>query len=315
MANKSAAKLSNRSRNMSHLRWQLNLVKRNWIGYVFVAPFLFIFLLFTLAPIALSLVLSLTNFNMIEFPDFVFMDNYIQLFLDDELFITSLKNTLIFSAIVGPSTFILSWLVAWFINELPPRVRAIVTFIFYAPSISGSVYIVWQTLFSGDAYGWVNGALLNMNVINEPILFFKTEEWIWPLVIMVALWTSLGTSFLSNIAGLQGIPRHLFEAAAIDGVKNRWQEAWYVTLPSMKPQLLFGAVMSITGSFGFGSIITTLCGFPSVNYCAYTLSHHLDDYGSTRWEVGYASAISFVIFLLCFGCNAMINKLLSKVGQ
>ncbi len=315
MANKSAAKLANRASHSSHFRWQLNLAKRNWIGYVFVAPFLFIFVLFTLAPIVLSLVLSLTNFNMIEFPDFVFMDNYIQLFLDDELFLTALKNTLIFSAIVGPATFIISWLVAWFINEIPPKIRAFVTFIFYAPSISGQVYIVWQTLFSGDAYGWVNGMLLNMGLIDTPIIFFKTEEWIWPLVIAVALWTSLGMSFLSNIAGLQGVPRHLFEAAAIDGVKNRWQEAWYVTLPSMKPQLLFGAVMSITGSFGFGSVITTLCGFPSVNYCAYTLSHHLDDYGSTRWEVGYASAISFVIFLLCFGCNAVINKLLAKVGQ
>lgn len=315
MADKSDVKLSNRKKNLSHLRWQLNLVKRNWIGYVFVAPFLFLFILFTLTPIVLSLVLSLTNFNMLEIPDFVFMDNYIQLFLDDDLFLTALKNTLIFSAIVGPSSYVLAFLVAWFINELPPKVRAVVTFIFYAPSISGSVYIVWQTLFSSDAYGWVNGALLNMGITSEPILFFQTEEYVWPLIIAVSLWTSLGTSFLSNIAGLQGINRSLYEAAAMDGIKNRWQEVWYVTLPSMKPQLLFGAVMSITASFGFGSVITTLCGFPSVNYCAYTLSHHLDDYGSSRWEVGYASAISFIIFLLCFGCNEVIQKLLSKVGQ
>lgn len=300
---------------MSHFRWQLNLAKRNWIGYVFVAPFLFIFVLFTLVPIVLSLVLSLTNFNMLEFPDFVFMDNYIQLFLDDDLFLTALKNTLIFSAIVGPSSYVLSFLVAWFINELPPKIRAFVTFIFYAPSIAGNVYIVWKTLFSGDAYGWVNGALINMNLITEPIQFFNDEDYVWPLIILVSLWTSLGTSFLSNIAGLQAIERPQLEAAAIDGIKNRWQEAWYITLPNMKPQLLFGAVMSITGSFGFGAVITELCGFPSVNYCAYTLSHHLDDYGSTRWEVGYASAISFIIFLLCFGCNSVINKLLSKVGQ
>lgn len=315
MANKTDAKLSNRTKNISHFRWQLNLAKRNWIGYVFVAPFLFIFVLFTLVPIALSLVLSLTNFNMLEIPDFVFMDNYIQLFLDDDLFLTALKNTLIFSAIVGPSSYVLSFLVAWFINELPPKVRAFVTFIFYAPSIAGNVYIVWKTLFSGDAYGWVNGALLNMNIITEPIQFFQNEDYVWPLIILVSLWTSLGTSFLANIAGLQGVPRDQYEAAAIDGIKNRWQEAWYVTLPNMKEQLLFGAVMSITGSFGFGAVITELCGFPSVNYCAYTLSHHLDDYGGSRWEVGYASAISFIIFLLCFGCNAVINKLLSKVGQ
>ena len=206
-------------------------------------------------------------------------------------------------------------MVAWFINELDPRIRAIVTLIFYAPSISGQVYLIWGTLFSGDAYGWVNGALLNLGLINTEIQFFKDADYVMPLCIVVALWTSLGTSFLSFIAGLQGIDRSLYEAAAVDGIKNRWQELWYVTLPTMKPQLMFGAIMSITSSFGFGAVVTALCGFPSVDYAAHTIMHHLDDYGGQRFETGYASAIAVVLFAIMIGANVLVKNIISKVGQ
>ena len=280
-----------------------------------IAPFMILFFIFTIIPVALSLVLSFTSFNMLEWPKFIFMDNYITLFLDDDLFVTALKNTFIFAAVTGPASYLISYIVAWFINELPPKVRAIVTLIFYAPSIAGNVYLIWGTLFSGDAYGWVNGFLLDMGVIDSPILWFQNADYVMPLIIMVALWTSLGTSFLSFIAGLQGINKSLYEAGAIDGVKNRWQELWYITLPSMKPQLMFGAILSITGSFGFGGIVTALAGNPSVDYVAYTLTHHLEEYQGNRWEVGYASAISFILFLIMIGCNVLISKLISKLGE
>ena len=274
-----------------------------------------LFFLFTIIPVFLSLVLSFTSFNMLEWPKFIFMDNYITLFLDDELFITALKNTLIFAAITGPVSYILSFVVAWFINELSPKIRAIVTLIFYAPSISGNVYLIWATLFSSDAYGWANGILMKLGFIDEPILWFQNAKYVMPLCIIVALWMSLGTAFLSFIAGLQGINKSLYEAGAIDGVKNRWQELWYITLPSMKPQLMFGAILSITGAFGFGPVVTALAGNPSVDYVAYTLNHHLTEYQGTRWEVGYASAISFILFLMMIGCNVLITKLIAKVGQ
>lgn len=132
---------------------------------------------------------------------------------------------------------------------------------------------------------------------------------------MVALWGSLGMTFLSFIAGLQGIDRSLYEAGSIDGISNRWQEVWYITLPSMKPQLMFGAVMSITGAFGFGDIVTTLCGNPPTDYVGYTVTHHISEYGSVRWEVGYSSALTFLMFLIMVGANLLINKLISKVGQ
>ena len=314
MSKKVASQTATRT-EMTKAQWTWFQMKQHKVAYFMVAPFMILFLIFTVIPVVASLFLSLTTFNMLQVPKFIFLDNYVTLFLDDDLWITALKNTLVFAAIVGPASYILSFLVAWFINELPPKVRAVVTLIFYAPSISGNAYLIWQTLFASDSYGWVNGKLLSWGMIDAPILWFENEKYVMGLCIIVALWTSLGTSFLSFIAGLQGIDTAQFEAAAVDGIKNRWQELWYVTLPNMHSQLLFGAVMSITSAFSFGAIVTTLAGHPSVNYVAYTISHHLNEYQNTRWEVGYASAISFVLFLMMIGSNMAISKLLSKVGR
>ena len=236
------------------------------------------------------------------------------MFLDDDLFITALQNTLMFAITTGPASYILSFVLAWFINELSPKVRAVVTFIFYAPSISGQVYLIWGTLFSSDSYGWANAVLLKLGIIDAEIAWFQNETYVMPLCIIVSLWTSLGTSFLAFIAGLQGVRRDLYEAGAIDGIKNRWQELWFITLPYMRPQLLLSAILAITGSFSFGGVITALVGFPSPNYCAHTIMHHLDDYGWTRFEMGYASAIATILFLMMIGCNMLVNKLLRKVG-
>lgn len=300
---------------MTKAEWTWFLVRKNKTAYFMVLPFMFIFVLFTVVPVVASLFLSFTQFNMLEAPKFIFMDNYITLFLDDELFITALKNTLIFAAVTGPVSYLLSFVVAWFINELPPKIRAIVTLVFYAPSIAGNAYLIWTTLFSSDAYGWANAILMELGIIDTPILWFQNATYVMPLCIIVALWMSLGTAFLSFIAGLQGINKSLYEAGAIDGVKNRWQELWYITLPSMKPQLMFGAILAITGAFGFGPVVTALAGNPSVDYVAYTLNHHLAEYQGTRWEVGYASAISFIMFLMMIGANMLITKLIAKVGQ
>ncbi|MBQ4509230.1 MAG: sugar ABC transporter permease [Clostridia bacterium] len=302
---------------MTKAQWTWKEMKRNKVAYLMIAPFMFVFILFTALPVVLSLLLSLTNFNMLEINAdmFVWFENYKRLFFDDDIFLLACKNTLIFAAVTGPVSYILSFLVAWFINELSPRLRALVTLVFYAPSISGSVYLIWGIMFSNDSYGIVNGILLDLGIINTPILWFYDEKYAMTLCIVVALWMSLGTAFLSFIAGLQTINKSLFEAAAVDGIKNRWQELWYITLPMMKPQLMFGAVMAITGSFGFGGVVTALCGFPSVNYSCHTIMHCLEDYGSQRWEVGYASAIAFVLFLIMIGANTLVNKALSKVGQ
>ena len=302
-------------KDISRFRYTLKEMNRYKVGYVMIAPFMLVFTLFTVAPVVVSMVISFTDFNLLQAPNFVFLDNYIRLFLDDDIFLIAIKNTFVFAAIVGPAGYLMSYMVAWFINELEPKIRAVVTLIFYAPSISGHVYLIWGTLFSGDSYGWVNGLLLNYGIINEEIQFFENADYVMPLCIVVALWMSLGPSSLSFIAGLQGVDRSLYEAGAVDGVRNRWQELWYITLPSMRPQLMFGAIMSITSSFGFGGVVDALCGNPSVDYCAWTIMHHLNDYGGARFEVGYSSAIAVVLFAIMMGANALVKKLISKVGS
>ena len=312
---KTAQKQAAARKDITMAQWVWKEMKRNWIAYVMVAPYMILFTIFTVLPVLLSVVLSFTDFNMLQFPGFVFLDNYITLFFDDDIFLTACKNTFIFACIVGPASYLMSFLVAWFINELPPKIRAVVTLVFYAPSISGNVYLIWGTLFSGDSYGWVNAWLIQFGLIDKEIQFFEDADWVMPLCIVVALWTSLGTAFLSFIAGLQGVRQELYEAGAVDGIKNRWQELWYITLPQMRPQLMFGAVMAITNSFGFGGIVTALCGFPSVDYCAHTIMHHLEDYGSQRLEYGYSSTIAVVLFAIMIGANSLVRKVLSKVGE
>ena len=315
MSQKKEKKQAVARNEMTKLQWTWHEIKRNKAAYLMVAPFMIIFTCFTILPVVLSAVLSLTNFNLLQIPDFVGADNYIRLFLDDDIFIIACQNTLIFAAIVGPVSYIMSFLVAWFINELSPKIRAVVTLIFYAPSISGNAYLIWKTLFSSDRYGWANAILLEMGMIDTEIAFFEDADYVMPLCIIVALWTSLGTSFLAFIAGLQGIDKAQFEAGAVDGVRNRWQELYYITLPNMKDQLMFGAIMSITGSFGFGAVVDALCGFPSVDYAAHTIVHHLNDYGGSRFETGYASAIAVILFVIMVGANAVVKKIISKVGS
>ncbi len=298
----------------SKLQWTWIEMKKYKVAYAMIAPFFLLFFVFTVVPVLLSVVLSFTTFNLLEFPDFIWFDNYIRLFLSDDIFLTSLKNTFIFACITGPVSYLLSLFIAWFINELKPKLRAFVTLIFYAPSIAGNVYLIWTLLFSGDQYGLVNSWLMQLGILNSPVLWFQDTDYIFPLVIVVALWTSLGTSFLTFIAGFQVVDKSLYEAGAVDGIKNRWQELWYITLPTMKPQLMLGAILAITNSFGFGAVITALVGFPSPDYCVHTIMHHLQDYGGSRFEMGYASAIATLLFLMMVGANAGVTKMLRKVG-
>ena len=252
---------------------------------------------------------------MLEMPDFVGWKNYIKLLLEDDIFMVSLKNTLLFAVVTGPISYILCLLFAWIINEFKGKLRAFLTLIFYAPSISGNAYVVWNLILTGDRYGYLNGLLLKYEIINEAILWMKTAKFVLPVLIVVQLWLSLGTGFLAFIAGLQTVDKSLYEAAAIDGVKNRWQELWFVTLPAMKPQLMFGAVMQITQSFAVADISINLAGNPSINYAGATVVTHLLDYGSTRFEMGYASAIATILFLLMVGTNKLVQNMLRRVGD
>jgi multiple sugar transport system permease protein len=290
-------------------------IYRNRASYLMMAPYFMLFFFFTVLPVLMSVGLSFTYFNMLEPPSFVGWGNYLKLLLDDDIFIQSLKNTLIFAVVTGPLSYLLCLLFAWIINEFKGKLRAFLTLVFYAPSICGNAYMVWNLILTGDRYGYLNGILLRLDIINEAILWMKTEKYIMPVLIVVQLWLSLGTGFLAFIAGLQTVDRNMYEAAAIDGVKNRWQELWFVTLPAMKPQLMFGAVMQITQSFAVADISINLAGNPSVNYAGATVVTHLLDYGSTRLDMGYASAIATLLFLLMVGTNKLVQRVLRRVGE
>lgn len=290
-------------------------LKQNKASYIMMAPYFILFFFFTVAPVIISIGLSFTYFNMLEAPTFVGWENYVRLILEDDIFMIALKNTLLFAVITGPVSYFLCLLFAWIINEFSGKLRAFLTLIFYAPSIVGNAYLVWNVILTGDRYGLLNGLLLKLDFINEAKVWMKTEQYILPILIIVQLWLSLGTGFLAFIAGLQTVDRSLYEAAAIDGVKNRWQELYYVTLPAMKPQLMFGAVMQITQSFAVADISINLAGNPSVNYAGATVVTHLLDYGSTKFEMGYASAIATVLFLLMVGTNKLVQKILRRVGE
>jgi len=289
--------------------WRLHKEK-----YILMAPFILLFLVFTLVPVVISLVLSLTDFNMFQSPNWVGLANYVNLFAFDEVFLIALRNTLLLAVITGPLSYLLCFIFAWIINELPNKFRAVMTLVFYAPSISGNTFLLWGLFFSSDMHGFFNAYAMNWGFINEPVLWFETEQYIMPILIIVQLWMSIGVSFLAFIAGFQNVDKSLYESGAVDGIRNRWQELWFITLPSMKPQLMFGAVMQITASLSIAAISIELMGFPTVNYAGHTILTHLHDYGTLRYEMGYASAIATVLFFMMMFTNILVQKLLRRMN-
>lgn len=306
-------KLERWSKRGSRLRREL-FIKRQY--YYLVAPYTLLFLIFTVIPVLISLVISFTYFNLLEFPTFVGWENYMRLFVDDKVFTIAIRNTLILAVVTGPVSYIAAFVFAWLINEIGNKwLRSFMTLIFYAPSISGNVYLVWRLIFSSDIYGYANAFLIQYGFIYEPITWLADPTYIIWIIMIVQLWLSLGVSFLAFIAGLQTVNRELYEAAAVDGIKNRWQELWYITLPQMKPQLLFGAVIQITSSLAVAEVATQIAGFPSIQYAGHTIVTHLVDYGSLRLEMGYASAIATILFLFMIGANLLIRRVLRRVGS
>lgn len=288
--------------------------KKSKMCYLFLAPYAIIFTMFYILPVISSICLSFTYYNILEPPKFIGLQNYISLFLQDDVFLTGVKNTFMIAIITGPLGYIASFLFAWLINELPRWLRTMAIVVFYAPSIAGNIFVIFSVFFRGDAYGYVNAFLMNIGALDTPLLWLTDPRYMLPICMVVILWMSLGSGFLAFVAGLQGVDRSQFEAGYMDGVKNRWQELWYITLPNMKPMLMFGAVMSITSAFGVCDVTMQLCGYPSTDYAARTIVTHLFDYGFSRFEMGYASAIATVLFLTMILCNKVIQSLLRRVG-
>jgi len=284
------------------------------VCYIFLAPYAIVFTLFFIAPLVISIFFSFTYFNILEPPKFIGLRNYINLLLADDVFLIAVKNTFIMAAITGPIGYIMAFLFAWFINELPRYIRAFVTLVFYAPSLATGAFMIWTLIFSGDAYGYINGLLMSIGILDQPVLWLTDPRFMMPVILVVILWMSLGAGFLAFFAGLSTIDPSLYEAGLVDGITNRWQELWYITLPNMKGMLMFGAVMAITQSFGVADVTIVLAGFPSTDYAVHTVVNHLIDFGSYRFEMGYASAIATILFLTMILCKVVIQKMLSRVG-
>ena len=289
-------------------------IYKHRVCYLFLAPYALVFLLFFVTPLLISIFFSFTYFNILEPPRFIGLRNYINLLLADDVYLTSVKNTFIMAAVTGPIGYIMAFLFAWFINELPRYIRAVVTLIFYAPSIAGSAFLIWALIFSGDAYGYINGFLMSSGILDQPVLWLTDPKYMMPIMLIIILWMSLGAGFLAFIAGLSTIDPSLYEAGVVDGISNRWQELWYITLPNMKGMLMFGAVMSITQAFGVGEVTQLLAGLPSTDYAVHTVVNHLVDYGAIRFEMGYASAIATILFFTMILCHFIIQKMLRRVG-
>ncbi len=271
----------------------------NKSAYVFLAPYLILFTTFIIVPTLIAVALSFTNFNTIETPSFIGFLNYINLLTRDEIFMQYvLPNTIMYALIVGPGGYALSFLLAWALAQLSKGPRTILALIFYSPSMTSGVAmtVLWKIIFSGDQSGYLNSWLISLGIINEPIIWLIDSRFLLPIVIIVALWSSMGVGFLAMLAGILNADESLYEAAAIDGVKNRFQEVWYITIPTMKPQMLFGAVMAIVGTFQNGLIGVQLSGAnPTPNYAAQLIVNHIEDYGFIRYEMGYAAAVSVVL--------------------
>lgn len=293
----------------------ITTVKDRWQVYLLIAPFLVLFVLMTVLPVISSIVLSFFNFDMVSLPKFTGLDNYLRMFIQDDVFPIILKNTIVLAILTGPLGFLLSFVLAWMINEFGPGMRTILSFMFYVPSLVGNALYIWTVIFANDSYGYMNSFLLSTGLITSPIQWFSNETYIVPIVVIIQLWMSMGVSFLANISALQNINPELFEAGAVDGIRNRWQELWYITLPGMQHMLLFSAVMQIASAFSISAVITTLAGYPTVGYAADTIVSYLTDVGSVKYEMGYASALSVILFILMFGTRKLIVQLLKKVGQ
>lgn len=277
-------------------------LKQKSVPYIFVLPYFFFFFLFVAVPVVIAVILSFTNFNAIQTPSFVGIKNYVDLFLQDEIFIRYvIPNTVVFAVIVGPGGYLLSFLLAWALSQTTKAPRTILALIIYSPSMTAgtTMAVIWKVLFSGDQLGYINNFLIRFNIITEPIIFLQSKKFLLPVMIIVALWGSMGVGFLSMLAGLLNIDPALYEAARIDGIRNRFQEMIYITIPSIKPQMLFGAIMAIVNAFKQSAIGVSLSGTnPTPNYAGQLMVNHISDYGFIRYEMGYACAVSVVLLLI-----------------
>lgn len=281
--------------------------------WVLLSPFLICFTLFILLPVLCAIVLSFTKFDSVQAPVFVGLQNYQDIFTKDTQFMQNvLPNTITYALIVGPGGYVLSFVLAWLLAQLTPMPRTILAIVIYSPSLLGatSMATIWGVLFSGDRMGYLNSVLLSFGLIKEPVSWLTSTEHLLPIMIFIALWSSMGVGFLAMLSGIINVDTELYEAAYIDGVRNRLQEIYYITIPSVKPQMLFGAVMALVSTFNSPGLGVTLSGTnPTPGYAGQLIVNHMDDYGFLRYEMGYAAALSVLLLILVWLSSRLAYRL------
>ena len=286
------------------------------IGNLFILPYFLAFLVFITIPVIMGMLLSFTSFNLLNTPTYVGLNNYIALFTSDDIFMQYvIPNTIKFAFIVGPVGYMLGFFLAWLLAQLPQKLRTVFALVIYSPSMTAGVAmaVMWKIIFSGDANGYLNSILLNFDVIQQPIQWLTNPDYLMTIMIVVTLWSSMGIGFLAMLAGVLNIDQTLYEAAYVDGMSNKFQEVFYITIPSMKPQMLFGAVMSLVATFNAGSIGVQLSGQnPTPQYAGQLIVTHIDDYGFIRYEMGYAAAISIVLLIMVYVFSRVAYKLFGE---
>lgn len=280
------------ARRHSEAQRQWSVRWRRWRGVPYVAPWCIGFLAFTLGPYLFSLYLSFNEWQLLGPIDYVGTDNYEQLF-DDPLFIKSLVNTTYYTAIHVPGLMILAFAAALLLNE-EVRFRALFRTVFYLPSITPGVAAVILWVWMLHPTGVVNTFLGFLGVPEDAQPgWFASTDWAMPGLIVMSFW-GIGSMMVIYLAGLQGVPQHLYEAASIDGA-NWWQRLRNVTIPMMTPTIFFTMIVGVIGSFqSFASALIATEGGPA-NATLFVLLYLY--YQAFRYfHMGYASAIAWLLF-------------------
>lgn len=271
---------------------------------LFISPALSLFCLFTVLPLLMALLLSFTNYDIISRLEWVGLRNY-QSLLTDTLFHRSLLNVSLYAVMFVPTMIALSLLVALALNRKVPGM-AIFRTIFYLPVVTSTVAAstVWITILNKD-YGLLNQLLLFVGIDGPAWLANSNTALI--AIVMVTLWQGLGANMIIYLAGLQGVPDYLYEAAKLDGA-NSWQRFRFITLPLVRTVTFFVTTLSLIGAFQlFDQAYVLTQGGPG--YATTTPVYYIYQSGFNRLQMGYASAQAFALFLIILVFSALNLRL------
>ena len=278
--------------------------KNDWGAYLYLMPVIVILFVFHVFPIFMALGVSFYEWDLIGKPEFVGAGNYTRLF-DDPMFWKSIWNTIYYAAVSIPLTIFLSMGIAILLNN-PIKGLGFYRTAYFIPVVTSinAVAIVWNFIYHPD-FGLLNKILGLFGI--SPIAWLQDPNWAMPAIILMSVWKGLGNNIIIFLTGLQNIPKHLYEAARIDGA-NRWQQFRHITWPMLSPTTFFIFTMSVIGSFQVFSQVYMMTPRGGPLKSTMVVVYYLYRKAFDQFEFGYALAMAFVLFLIIFACT-LFNKL------